>query len=345
MNSISRRHFNVTAGAGVASLYATSVFGQPTAEETDMQTTPLAIATWSFGLDACHQAYRRMQEGGDRLDGVEAGIRLTEADRENRSVGAGGIPNAAGVVQLDACIMDGPGQRAGAVAALENYPHPISVARRVLEKTPHVMLVGEGAAEFAKVEGFQTEDLLEAREREAYAKWKAKRRKPQGGIDPVAESDAEANADPDDDRKLNHDTIALLTRDAKGVVAGGCSTSGWGYKLPGRVGDSPIIGSGLYVDGRVGAAGATGLGEIVMRYCGSFLVVESMRRGASPEEACIEAVERIIDGEGKSADQLSLNFVAMNTSGAVGAAGTDVGFRYAIVTKDIAEVRLPTIVR
>lgn len=301
--------------------------------------SPLAIATWSFGLEPCERAVATMARGGGVLDGVEAGIRVTESDVANRSVGIGGIPNADGQVQLDACIMDGTTRHAGAVAALEGFEHPISVARRVMEKTPHVMLVGDGAAKFAREQGFESQDLLVEREAEAYRRWQAKQRQA-GGIDPVSES-----AGSEDDKSSNHDTIALLAQDANGALAGGCSTSGWGYKLPGRVGDSPIIGSGLYVDGEVGGAGATGLGEIMMRYCASFLVVEAMRRGASPEDACVEAIERIVRGEGQSPSELSANFIAFNRDGAVGAAGTDKGFKYAVVAEGVAEVRQPRLIR
>ncbi|XZE52588.1 N(4)-(beta-N-acetylglucosaminyl)-L-asparaginase [Planctomycetaceae bacterium SH139] len=354
MTQLRRRNFHSLLGLGFAAAMTPtrSTAAQNPAEETPatetpakaaaaggQQAGPLAIATWSFGLAACQQAVRTMTDGGHRLDGVEQGIRVTEADAENRSVGIGGIPNADGVVQLDACIMDGPRQRAGAVSALEDYPHPISVARRVMEKTPHVMLTGAGAADFAAAEGFPRGELLVPRERDAHAKWQANRKKPVGGIDPV---DVSKQA-PADDRSLNHDTIALLALDSAGELAGGCSTSGWGYKLAGRVGDSPIIGSGLYVDGLVGAAGATGLGEITMRYCGSFLVVEAMRRGASPEDACLEAIERILAGERRAAKELSVNFIALAKNGRVGAAGTDVGFRYAVVAQGVAEVRTPTI--
>ena len=220
---------------------------------------PLFISTWPFGKAANEQSLRTAEQGGSVLDAVERGIHVAEADASNPSVGLGGIPNARGVVQLDACIMDGEGQRAGSVAAIEGILHPISVARRVMDETKHVMLAGEGARQFALEQGFASVELLTEERRKAWEEWREK----QGAAD-------------------NHDTIALLGLDADGRLAGGCSTSGWGYKLPGRVGDSPIIGSGLYVDGGVGAAGATGLGENVMRYCATFLAVEYMRQGAAP---------------------------------------------------------------
>lgn len=297
---------------------------------------PVVISTWNFGLKSCQASWKALQAGQSVLDAVEQGIHVAESDVENRSVGLGGIPNAEGIVQLDACIMSGD-RKAGSVAALEGFEHPISVARRVMEITPHVMLVGAGAAKFADEQGFKQKDLLVDREREAYQRWLKKQGKPSGGVDPV---DSSKGVQRGNDRE-NHDTIALLAVDATGEMAGGCSTSGWGYKRSGRVGDSPIIGSGLYVDGDVGAAGATGLGEIMMRYCGSFLVVEAMRRGASPEQACVEAVKRIVAGEKQPASKLSVNFIAVAKDGTMGAAGTDAGFEYAVVSEGTAEIRKP----
>ena len=208
-----------------------------------MGERPLIVSTWPFGKPANETALKTLLGGGTVLDAVEQGIWVTESDRGNRSVGLSGMPNAAGVVQLDACIMSGPKHQAGSVAALEGIVHPISAARRVMEKTPHVMLVGEGARMFALEEGLESVDNNTT---ERYDAWQKKR----------------AAAKPDtrtpEKNPGNHDTIALLVLGADGNIAGGCSTSGWGGKLPGRVGDSPIIGSGLYVDNDVGAAGATG---------------------------------------------------------------------------------------
>ena len=219
---------------------------------------PLFISTWPFGKAANEQSLRIAEQGGSVLDAVERGIHVAEADASNPSVGLGGIPNARGVVQLDACIMDGEGQRAGSVAAIEGILHPISVARRVMDETKHVMLAGEGARQFALEQGFASVELLTEERRKAWEEWREK----QGAAD-------------------NHDTIALLGLDGEGRLAGGCSTSGWGYKLPGRVGDSPIIGSGLYVDGSVGAAGATGLGENVMRYCATSSLSNTCAKGCT----------------------------------------------------------------
>jgi N4-(beta-N-acetylglucosaminyl)-L-asparaginase len=211
--------------------------------------------------------------------------------------------------------MLGPGHKGGSVAALEGIKHPISVARRVMEKTPHVMLVGPGAREFAVAEGLEQGAPVTDKQREAWMKWKA-------------EQAAKAKG---------HDTISLLVLGPAGTIAGGCSTSGLAYKLPGRVGDSPILGSGLYVDNDVGAAGATGIGENVMRYCGSFLVVEYMRQGLHPQEACVKTIERIAKMDPKGYD-LSINFVALDKKGRYGAAGTGKDFPYSVTFSGYSEV-------
>ena len=279
---------------------------------------PLIVSTWPFGKPANELARKTIEKGGRLLDGIEAGIRLTEADFENTSVGIGGLPNRLCVVQLDACIMNGRGHQAGAVAAIEGILHPISVARKVMENTPHVLLVGQGAQDFAISQGFSTQSLLTARARKEWEAWK---RKQAGG--PPADS---------------HDTIAMVGLDASGDLAGGCSTSGLAYKLPGRVGDSPLIGDGLYVDNEVGAAGATGVGENVLRYCGSFLVVEYMRQGLHPQEACIKTIERIARLDPLNVDQLFINFIAIDKKGRFGAAGTGEGFQYAVTYPGYSEV-------
>ncbi len=336
---ISRRTFTSLASlASVGTVLASPVHA------TIKMNPFVTIATWKFGLEPCRKSMEVLKNGGSVLDAVEQGIWIAEADTENRSVGIGGIPNELGAVELDACIMEGNQRRAGSIAALRNYPHPISVARRVMETTPHVMLAGEGAAQFAASSGFQTTELLVPREAEAFKRWQAKNNDARRTVDPVLSSETSSPTAPSgdaakDDRQNNHDTIALLALGEHGHLAGGCSTSGWGYKLPGRVGDSPIIGGGLYVDDTAGAAGATGLGEIILRYCGSFLVVEAMRRGASPEDACIEAVQRILRGENKPVGEVSANFIALSPDGRVGAAGTDREFAYAVVNGEIAEVR------
>jgi len=282
---------------------------------------PLVVSTWSFGKAANEAALEALRRGGSALDAVEQGVRVVEEDAAESSVGRGGIPNARGVVQLDACIMGGAGHRAGSVAALEGILHPISVARRVMEKTPHVMLVGEGARQFALAEGFETVELLTRERRRAWERWRAARQ---------------------EEQEKGHDALALLVLDADGHIAGGCSTSGWGYKMPGRVGDSPIIGSGLYVDQEVGAAGATGLGETIMRYCGSFSVVERMQEGMTPMEACAETI-RWIGRRESGTKGFDVNFVALDKQGRYGAAGTWKNFTYAVATKQHSRILQPVI--
>jgi isoaspartyl peptidase/L-asparaginase-like protein (Ntn-hydrolase superfamily) len=204
------------------------------------------------------------------------------------------------------------------VAAVEGFAHPVSIARRVMEETRHVMLVGDGAQDFARERGFEKGPKVTPGQKAAWEKW----RKAQA---------AEKKKAP------NHDTIALLLLTPSGDVFGACSTSGWGYKIPGRVGDSPIIGGGLYVDNTVGGAGATGIGENVMRYCGSFLVVEFMRQGMSPVEACLATIHRIASLDPKGYD-LSINFVALDKKGRYGAAGTGSGFQYAVSCDEFSKV-------
>jgi isoaspartyl peptidase/L-asparaginase-like protein (Ntn-hydrolase superfamily) len=281
---------------------------------------PLIVSTWGFGKPANELAIKVLQDGGSVLDAVEQGVRLVESSG-NASVGLSGKPNAAGVVQLDACIMNGLGHQAGSVAGVEGVVHPISAARLVMEKTPHVMLVGPGAHWFAEQNGLEVRDGQA--DEASYHAWLAKQKKP---------------APSKGDKPENHDTIALLILDENGNLAGGCSTSGWSGKVPGRVGDSPIIGGGVYVDNEVGAAGATGLGENVMRYCASYQVVENMRHGMSPTEACVEAIRRIArtDPQGMN---LAINFIAIDKQGRFGAAGTQANFPYSVTTPDFSEVR------
>lgn len=319
--AVSRRVFLRSAGlVSVVACHVPELLGARPPAGGSSRRRPLVVSTWPFGRPANEQALDVVRRGGTLVDAVEQGICLVEADANVTSVGIGGAPNAAGVVQLDACIMEGRGHRAGSVAALEDVLHPISVARRVMDKTPHVMLVGPGARAFALEQGFATANLLTETQRREWQAWRAKQREvPRVG-------------------PAQHDTIALLILGADGNLAGGCSTSGWAYKLPGRVGDSPIIGSGLYVDNTVGAAGATGLGENVMRYCGAFRVVEAMRRGASPLEACRDAVRQIarLDPKGMNLD---IHFIALDRRGRFGAAGTTRSFDYAVACPDFSEVR------
>ena len=280
---------------------------------------PLIVSTWSFGKLSNEEALRTLSKGGSNLDAVEQGIMLAETNAPSQSVGLGGKPNAAGVVQLDACIMSGPGQRAGSVAGLEGIRHPISVARRVMEKTRHVMLVGEGARMFALEQGLESVPL---NTQPLYEKWR-REHPPAKPASPGAK---------------DHDTIALLVLGSDGNLAGGCSTSGLGGKLPGRVGDSPILGSGLYVDNEVGAAGATGIGENVMRYCATFRIVEYMRQGMTPADACLATIRHIARVDPKPLKELSINFIAIDRQGRYGAAGTDDSFEFSVTYKGSSRV-------
>lgn len=271
---------------------------------------PVIVSTWDFGEEANKAALKVLENQGSALDAVEAGVHVPENDPGNQSVGYGGLPDREGIVTLDACIMDHQG-RAGSVSGLENIRHPISVARRVMEKTPHVMLVGDGALQFALSEGFQKENLLTAQSKEAWEKWKVTSKyQPQINIE-------------------NHDTIGMIVWDHKKQFAGACTTSGLAYKMHGRVGDSPIIGAGLYVDQGVGAATGTGLGEVVLRQCSAFLIVELMRNGKSPQKACEEAILRIIRANANYRE-FQVGFLAVNTKGQVGAYAIQPGFSYAM---------------
>ncbi len=302
-----RRNFIKVGAAGLASPILL-------AGNKDMKVNknnPIVISTWSHGIPANEASIKVLENNGSALDAVEEGVRVTEADAENQSVGLGGRPDSEGNVTLDACIMDSDGN-AGSVGFLQNIKHPISVARKVMEETDHVMLAGKGALKFALKNGFKRENLLTEESRKGWLEWKKNNR--------IKESWG-----PNDD----HDTITSLAQDNEGNLSGACTTSGLAYKLHGRVGDSPIIGAGMYVDNEVGAAGATGVGELVMKTCGSFLVVELMRQGYSAMEACNEAVDRIIKQEdGKT--KLQVGYIALGKDGSIGYASIQKGFQYAL---------------
>ena len=274
-----------------------------------------AVSTWNHGVPANAAGFEILAAGGPALDAVEAGVRVVEADPNSTTVGLGGFPDREGRVTLDACIMDGHGE-AGAVAFLENILHPVSVARHVMEHTPHLMLVGEGAYEFAVARGFTKQDLLTPESRQAWLEWRAKQ---QSGDEQWPEINVE-----------NHDTIGMLALDAEGKLAGACTTSGTAFKMRGRVGDSPIIGAGLFVDKDVGAATATGLGELVIKTAGSHTVVEMMRQGRSPHAACLEALRRIAYKFPDAAEHAQVGFLAVSREGALGAAALQPGFTYAV---------------
>jgi N4-(beta-N-acetylglucosaminyl)-L-asparaginase len=303
-----RRNFLKTVTAGSALLTSASIQG---ASHSD--TKPIILSTWDFGLAANAEGWKILSANGKALDAVEAAAKVPESDPKNKSVGYGGLPDRDGHVTLDACIMDELGN-CGSVAFLEHIEHPISVARAVMEKTPHVMLVGEGALQFALANGFKKKKLLTAESEKLWKEWaKTAQYKPIINIE-------------------NHDTIGVIARDAQGNLSGACTTSGLAFKMRGRVGDSPIIGAGLYVDNEVGAATSTGLGEEVIRIVGCHLVVELMRQGYTPEIACKEAVDRILRKSPVKAKEIQVGFLALNKNGEYGAYCLQKGFTYAVHT-------------
>ena len=270
---------------------------------------PMVISTWNHGLEANEGAMNVLNQGGSSLDAVEAGVRIPEADPKNTSVGYGGLPDRDGHVTLDACIMDHQGN-CGSVAFLQHIKHPISVARKVMEETPHVMLSGQGALNFALEKGFPKEDLLTQNALKKWEEWKK-----DSFYQPIVNVE-------------NHDTISMLALDEKGDISGACTTSGLSYKMHGRVGDSPIIGAGIFVDNEVGGCCATGLGEAVMKTLGSFLVVELMRQGASPQQACEEAIARIVKNQ--NYQDMQIGYLAIDKKGNHGAYAIQPWFNYAL---------------
>lgn len=304
-----------TVAAGIVSAPILSSYKEIPAVGTTDNTPvlPIAICTWNFG-NATAKAWEVLEKGGNALDAVHQGVMVEENDLSNSTVGNGGRPDRDGNVTLDACIMDKDGN-CGAVLAMQNIANPISVARKVMEETPHVMLAGKGAEQFAYEQGFEKTNLLTEESKQAWEEWKkTSQYKPIINIE-------------------NHDTIGMLAIDADGDIAGACTTSGMAYKMAGRVGDSPIIGAGLFVDNEVGGATATGVGEEVVRTVGSFLIVELMRQGKSPQEACEEGVKRII-AKNKDKQDFQIGFIAINKKGETGGYCIHPGFTYRTHTKE-----------
>lgn len=293
------------------------------------------IATWAFGQTAVRTALPLLRRGQPALDAVIAGAQAVEDDPAVHSVGYGGIANSIGTVSLDACVMDGRTLSCGAVAGVENVKHVAALARRVMERTPHILLVGEGARLFAVQQGFPLETLHTP---ESVAEWYRRRPKPK---EPAPAAPAPRDAGNLREHPLSHDTVTVLALDQKGSLGGVCTTSGLAHKLPGRVGDSPIIGAGLYVDDSAGAAGATGVGEEIIRIGGSFFVVEQMRAGRSPQEACEAAVRRVNSlAVRRGVHPAHVAFLAMDPKGRSGAActtGTD--FQYALSRNNKVELQ------
>src|SRR5690349_4719422 len=337
-----RRNFLRSALLASASLWAGSAFsqsGRKTATKGPAKNKPLVLSTWAPNVKANAEAWKTLAAGGRAIDAVEAGVRIPEADPEDQSVGYGGLPDRDGHVTLDACIMDEQGN-CGSVAGLEYIMHPISVARLVMEKTPHVMLVGDGALQFALENGFKKENLLTKESEKAWKEWlKTAKYAPVMNIENKLYQKAAPTKLPGN--QYNHDTIGMLAIDAKGNISGACTTSGMAYKLHGRVGDSPIIGAGLYVDNEIGGATSTGVGEEVVRNVGSFLVVELMRQGYSPEDACKEAVMRIIRKKPETAKNIQVGFLALNKKGEYGAYAIQQGFSYAVCTEQKNDLLIP----
>ena len=292
-----------------------AVASRPPARTSNEVHTPVMVSTWNHGILANQAGMEVQHQGGNALDMIEAAARLVESDPDGTSVGLGGMPDRDGHVTLDACLMDHTGN-AGSVSFVQGIEHPISLARRVMEDTPHVMLSGAGAEQYARELGFPQINLLTPNAQKAWEKWRI-----ESDYSPVI-------------NRENHDTIGLLALDHEGRLAGGCTTSGVAYKMHGRVGDSPIIGAGLFVDGQFGGATATGLGEAVMRTVGSFLVVELMRQGLSPQLACEEAVHRIMNS--MPTEDLQVGYLALDRNGAVGSHAIHSGFNYAHTIGDNA---------
>jgi N4-(beta-N-acetylglucosaminyl)-L-asparaginase len=276
---------------------------------------PMTIATWKHGMEATAEAMRILKEGGRALDAAEAGVRITESDKTNTSVGLGGFPDREGIVTLDASIMEGSG-RCGSVSFVQGIDHPITLARKVMEDTPHVMLTGRGAELFAESLGMvKHPNTLTEVSRKAWENWmKEKKYKPIINIE-------------------NHDTIGLLALDKNGKLAGSCTTSGLAFKMHGRVGDSPIIGAGLFCDDETGAATCTGLGETVLRTLASHTAVELLRHGATPQEAAEEAIHRIVKKHSNFKD-FQVGILVITPTGEHGAYGLHKGFNYALYQND-----------
>lgn len=310
----SRRKFiKISALAGMGTLFSSGASAQKNTSKAGPVKKPVVLSTWRFGMEANAEAWKILNSGGNALDAVEKGVRIVEDNPRERSVGYGGRPDREGKVTLDACIMDHKAN-IGSVAALQHIKNPISVARAVMEKTPHVMLVGNGALEFALEQGFTKMNLLTKESEQEWREWlKKSDYKPPVNIE-------------------NHDTIGMIALDMNGNLSGACTTSGLAYKMHGRVGDSPIIGAGLFVDNEVGAATATGHGEEVIRTCGTHLVVELMRQGYSPQKACEEAVNRIYRNfklQNRTVKDTQIGFLALNRSGETGAFCLQKGFNFA----------------
>ena len=329
----SRRKFLQSSAAGLAGL-AAAPLAAVALPAAPMAGQPVVISTWDAGVNANRGAWKIIGPGGYALDAVEAGVRVTEAE-QGCCVGLGGNPDRDGIVTLDACIMDEK-FNCGGVAGLERIKHPVSVARRVMERTPHVLLVGEGAQQFAVAQGFPLEPRqLSPDAKKSYAQWlKTSQYQPIVNVENAKSRPTDPVGGPQ-----NHDTIAMLALDAQGRLSGSCTTSGMAFKMRGRVGDSPLIGAGLFVDPAVGAAAATGQGEDVVRIAGAHLVVELMRQGRPPQAACREAIERLAAIKGTKARDIQVAFIAIDKNGQTGAYALQKGFNFTVSTTETPVLR------
>jgi N4-(beta-N-acetylglucosaminyl)-L-asparaginase len=334
---INRRKFICSSVFSSAAMLVSNIVSGKDAVKI-VKGKPVVLSTWDAGIEANRGAWKILGTGGRALDAVEAGVMVTE-NSKNCCVGLGANPDRDGFVTLDACIMD-ENANCGSVAFLERIKHPIAVARRVMEKTPHVMLVGSGAQQFAIAEGFPLEEQkLSPDAQKAYDNWlKKSEYKP-----PAINVENKTNHGPFapailENGEWNHDTIGMVAMDINGNFSGSCTTSGAGFKMRGRLGDSPIIGAGLFVDNEVGACTATGQGEDVIRVAGSHSVIELMRQGLSPEAACKKVIERIIKIKKEKAKDIQVAFLALNKKGQAGAFAIHKGFSYAIKTGDREEL-------
>jgi N4-(beta-N-acetylglucosaminyl)-L-asparaginase len=336
-DSVSRREFlgaasGITAGAFVATGMPKEMAAP--AVTTRQASKNVAIASGT-GLRAVERAGELMAQGMDTLDAAIEGVKIQELDPEDTSVGYGGLPNEHGIVQLDASCMHGPTHRAGAVGALEGIKTPSVVAKYVLAYTDHIFLVGEGAKQFALSYGFQEEDLMTDRSRAAWLRWRANRSPNDDWIN--VERDEQMIPRPTG-------TINCNVINANGDISSVTTTSGLSWKIPGRVGDSPIIGAGQYTDNEIGAAGSTGLGEANIKVCGAFLTVEFMRRGLKPADAALETLRRVVAAaeprmlDERGRPRFDLSFYAVNKSGEFGAGSINSNARYAAFDGETAEL-------
>ena len=336
MSSISRRGFLQTTAAAVTAGAVRPALGQAAGESSPPRTAPVVVSS-ANGLPATEKAAQMIAAGADTLDAAIAGVNIVEEDPKDHSVGYGGLPNEDGTVELDSSVMHGPSCRAGAVAALRNIKTPSLVAQRVMERTDHVLIVGEGALRFARAHGFEETNLLTEEARRIWLEWKERHSDEDDWLPPPDAVDPRKGSSAVPFAPFTYGTITCLALNAAGDISGVTTTSGLSFKIPGRVGDSPIVGAGLFVDNEVGACGSTGRGEAVLKTCGSHTVVEAMRGGMAPQEACLHGLQRIVattkeprllrkDGR----PNFDVKFYALSKDGRFGSASIWSGARFAV---------------